>query len=173
MTIRNSIILRAFVRLFAGAIIWLAKRDPYIHLAGYMDRYWLLRPRSWFPWSIRVHHILRSDIDRHLHDHPWPWASLILRGGYYEVTPGFWGEDDLAWWPEGSFRAGAADDRHRLVVDDGETVWTLFFMGPYFHKWGFYAEAGKVPWDVYLPKADVEATVEAMLEQGIRRPDAG
>lgn len=35
-----------------------------------------------------VHHILRSDRDRAMHDHPWENASLVLRGGYWEVAPG-------------------------------------------------------------------------------------
>ena len=44
----------------------------------YLIRYTLIECR-WF--SIKVHHILRSDEDRCEHDHPWPFVSLILTGG--------------------------------------------------------------------------------------------
>jgi hypothetical protein len=36
--------------------------------------------------GIKLHHILRSDEDRDLHDHPWSFLSVILWGGYWEHT---------------------------------------------------------------------------------------
>ena len=161
MTLRTRIV---------DAIIARAKCDPYFPIDGYMERYWLLRPRKWLPISIRVHKILRSDDDRHLHDHPWRWASWILRGRYCEVTPALnpnivpptgryrrsyvtdlaGGTCEYRWYGEGSFRARRPTDRHRLIVDAGESVWTLFIMGPRVQEWGFYTPAGKVPWHQYL-----------------------
>ena len=38
--------------------------------------------------SVKLHHILRSDDDRDLHDHPWSFVSVILRGGYWEHRSG-------------------------------------------------------------------------------------
>jgi hypothetical protein len=49
----------------------------------YMDRFVLQTP--WF--EVRLHHILRSDDDRALHDHPFSFTSLLLTGGYREVRP--------------------------------------------------------------------------------------
>ena len=37
--------------------------------------------------SLRVHHFLSSDDDRHFHDHPWWFVTLVLRGGYTDVSP--------------------------------------------------------------------------------------
>ena len=38
------------------------------------------------PWfSIKLHWIHRPDPDRDLHDHPWWFISLVLRGGYMEL----------------------------------------------------------------------------------------
>lgn len=142
------------------ALIARARRDPYFHLPGYMERYWLLRPRWWLPISIRIHHILRSDDDLHLHDHPWPWASLILRGSYIEVEPTrarfVKKKLPLAHYrPTGSFRVRRARAQHRLIVRRGATVWSLFIMGPRIQKWGFYTPLGKVPFDQYLPAEEV------------------
>lgn len=37
------------------------------------------------PWfSVKLHKILASDVDRYLHDHPWHYLSLMLAGSYIE-----------------------------------------------------------------------------------------
>src|SRR5208282_805597 len=66
---------------------WMAPENVYFHLEGYMERWWIRRPKEGRKWTCRLHHILRSDEDRHLHDHPWPYVTIILKGGYWEVTP--------------------------------------------------------------------------------------
>ena len=38
-------------------------------------------------FSIRLHHWMASDDQRHYHDHPWDFISLILKGGYMDVNP--------------------------------------------------------------------------------------
>ena len=48
----------------------------------YLERYYLfLKERKKFPFNIFLHKFLKSDPDD-VHDHPWPYATLILRGGY-------------------------------------------------------------------------------------------
>ncbi|OZI82880.1 hypothetical protein CFN58_34970, partial [Pseudomonas avellanae] len=84
----------------AAWIIRRAQRTPYQHITSadgqerYMGRWWLFegydrvrqQPKyRWFPWSVRVHHILREDRDRDLHDHPWHARTIILQGGYVEL----------------------------------------------------------------------------------------
>ena len=61
----------------------------YGHLDGYMERWWIIEAAAdKSRKAIRLHHILRSDRDRAMHDHPWENASLVLRGGYREAAPG-------------------------------------------------------------------------------------
>jgi hypothetical protein len=71
---------------FTQKLIEQAKDNPYFHLDGYMERYWLA-PFKENGGNVRIHHILSSDADRHLHDHPWASTSVILDGGYWEVMP--------------------------------------------------------------------------------------
>ena len=55
----------------------------------YLERYYVfLKDRKWFPFNIFVHRFLKSDPDD-VHDHPWSYVTLILKGGYYEWTPQF------------------------------------------------------------------------------------
>jgi hypothetical protein len=44
------------------------------------------RPKDWLP-SIYLHKFLRSDDDRHFHDHVGWSISIMLSAGYWEVTP--------------------------------------------------------------------------------------
>lgn len=90
-----------------------------------------------------LHHYLRSDPDTGLHDHPWPWAiALPLAGGYREQR--------LTGVPMGGVRYVTrrrrpllsyrldGHDFHRVVVADGATSWSLFFVGRSGAKpWGF------------------------------------
>jgi hypothetical protein len=47
----------------------------------YMERYYIfLKNRKSFPFNITLHKILVSD-EPTLHDHPWSYATLILKGG--------------------------------------------------------------------------------------------
>ena len=55
----------------------------------YLERYYLfLKERDRFPFNVFLHKFLKGDPDD-VHDHPWPYATLILKGGYYEYTPNF------------------------------------------------------------------------------------
>ena len=61
----------------------------------YMHRYYLfLKDRSWFPLNVTLHKIVRSD-DPIMHDHPWPYLTIVLKGGYWEHTPIFDKDDKM------------------------------------------------------------------------------
>jgi hypothetical protein len=129
-------------RTLVDGIVRRAERTPYLHLDGYMERFWLLRTR-WV--SARVHRILRSDHDRDLHDHPWHYATVILRGGYWEVTDA--GE---RWYGPGSVLVRRATHLHRLVLPAGQSTTTLFLHTRKRRAWGFRTERGWVDWRTYV-----------------------
>lgn len=111
----------------------------------YIERYYLLfkdRPK-WFPINLFMHHICRSD-DHGFHDHPWPWASLVLRGGYWEETL-----EGRHWRGVGSFRFRPATFAHRIDIDRdraGDETWTLFLVGLRIREWGYLTPTGWVHW---------------------------
>ena len=154
---------------FRACMLTIARTDPYtdIHHKGdlYMERAWLLSKFSIDEFAgVRIHRIARSDIDRHLHDHPGWSLSIVLRGGYFEELP-LEPRADLARWTDGQeqtyqvWRAPGdvvyreAADRHRIVIPEGQESLSLFVIGPTVHKWGFYTEAGKVAWGQYEGEA--------------------
>ena len=102
----------------------------------YLVRYYLfLKDRTWFPFNFTLHKVLKSD-EQVLHDHPWSYATLILKGGYYEHVPIFSREGPVVgskpiWRGPGHFRYRSSDDLHWLELakdQEGNEVpcWSLF-----------------------------------------------
>lgn len=121
----------------------------------YLERYYLfLRERNRFPFNVFLHKFLKSDPDD-VHDHPWPYATLILKGGYWEWIPHFdtvgrkTGEYQV-WRGPGHFRVSKANSFHRIELDPDITAWTLFMPGPKQRDWGFLVKNKWVQWEQYL-----------------------
>jgi len=121
----------------------------------YLERYYLfLKERTWFPFNVFLHKFLKSDPDE-VHDHPWPYATLILKGGYWEWIPKIntlgekWGEYKV-WRGPGHFRTCAPESYHRIELEPGVTPWTLFMPGPKKREWGFLVNNKWIHNDTYL-----------------------
>ncbi|MCZ7644776.1 MAG: hypothetical protein M5U26_05755 [Planctomycetota bacterium] len=111
----------------------------------YLTRYTLLHLPG---LRVYLHHLHRADEDRHLHDHPWNFTSLVLKGGYVEET--------LAGSRE--HRPGAvirhrAEDVHRVASLPKGSAWTLVFCGRKRRSWGFLVEQNWVDSSAYLRDA--------------------
>lgn len=181
-------------------IIARARRTPYFHLyhadgSAYMMRYWLVpytfekvltireSPIGWllqrFGIAVRLHHICTPDADRAMHDHPWSFLSIVLRGWYLEarpmkVSPCFDGPVEEArclYRLAGSIGFRHAPDRHRVTqVSDGG-VWTLFATGPQRQWWGFYTPAGKIYYRDYESVHNKEAIAERDRHHSLKAAD--
>jgi len=104
---------------------------------------------AWF--GIMLHKFYASDDDC-MHDHPWPFVSIILRGGYWEWTRG--GDvlmsdrdgssgDRRDWYRPGSILFRGARHLHRIQLAlDGRPTWSLVFTGPRVRDWGFITPKG-------------------------------
>jgi hypothetical protein len=120
-----------------------------------LERYYVfLKDRTWFPFNIFVHKFLKSDPDD-VHDHPWPYATLILKGGYYEWIPQFDKQGNkfseiAVWRGPGSFRVCGANSYHRIELDPSVDCWTLFMPGPQKREWGFLVNNQWVHNEQYL-----------------------
>lgn len=115
----------------------------------YMDRWYIL----YFPrlFSIRLHHIVRPDMDRWPHDHPWSFLSIILRGGYREetCTPATFQKDSHNRWVPHDYVHRKRwnwknnTDLHRITrFDRPGGSWTLVITGPEQRDWGFMTGDG-------------------------------
>lgn len=149
----------------ANYLIKRAHKTPYFDLPGYMDRDWLFNPYSrethskrweWLP-SIRIHHILRADLARHPHDHPWNARTIILKNSYTESRYIVWpGEPKMMFNRHERKRGDTATinfgEYHEISrVDDGG-VWTMFITFKFKGMWGFWVDGKKMPWKEYEEK---------------------
>lgn len=138
----------------ADFLIKRAQSTPYAHLDGYMNRWWLFngydpldKSKSrgrWLP-SIRIHHILRADNARHMHDHPWNARTIILRGAYSEERL----DGSCYLRTVGSTAKLNYGEFHHITHVTEGGVWTMFLSWRYKGTWGFNVDGKKVPWREY------------------------
>lgn len=112
-------------------------------------------------FSIRVHHFYRSDDERAFHDHPWWFVTLVVKGGYTDVSGDTislcsrcfpneppdqncyicHGErhyiERLDHLRLGSIRFRRAKHQHTVRTDPGG-AWTVLVTGPNIRTWGFW-----------------------------------
>lgn len=109
--------------------------------------------------GIYIHRFERPDNDRHLHDHPWSFVTLVLRGGYTEdidvqVPGSSWGRGPYPTrrtWQVGSVHRMSAVWRHSVRRLLSVPTWTLIIVGPRRRApWGFWTEDGFIAPSDYL-----------------------
>lgn len=151
----------------AERLVLRALETPYTHITSadgkdcYMARWWLFNPygkdangdptpaRSpWLP-SVRIHHILRADQDRDLHDHPWNARTIVLKGWYDEELPG----SVFRLRTVGMTGRILFGQYHRIHELSPGGVLTLFITWRKRGTWGFLVNGKKVPWREYLGSA--------------------
>ena len=121
----------------------------------YLVRYYLfLKDRKRFPFNVFLHKFLKGDPDD-VHDHPWTYATLILKGGYWEWIPQFDNNGIKTceigkWRGPGHFRISRATSFHRIEIDPTVSTWTLFMPGPLVREWGFLVKNKWIHNDDYL-----------------------
>lgn len=111
-------------------------------------------------FGIYLHEMRRSDHDRALHDHPWPFMSFILRRGYRELTP-----YGMLTHKPGRVLFRPATWQHAVVID-GKPAWTLIFVGRRSRRWGFWPEGKWCWWRKYNPDLSI-------CEDEVIHPDEG
>lgn len=141
---------------------WLRNRltgKPHFVIGGEHRPYllrWFVVPRNSF-CNIYLHKFLRSDDDRALHDHPWTFLSLLLKGEYVEHRA----DGTQKHRKAGSVAFRRPNVLHRVellqeVVDFGHftmhreaPAWTLIITGPKRREWGFLCPKGWVHWEYF------------------------
>ena len=128
--------------IFIGLCTWivLSYKCTVLRRKGekYLVRWTLL---SFFGlFSIKVHKIYISD-PAVLHDHPWSYISIILKGGYAE-TREFKDSSGITFGVSTYYKPGSILFRsgkypHRIVILDSKVATTIVITGPKFRKWGF------------------------------------
>lgn len=127
-------------------------RNPDAEKVPYLHRHYVTGRRLAGLFSVCLHHFHLSDEDW-LHDHPWPYVTIILGGGYWEHMP----DGRRVWRGPGSVLIRSSRSAHMVELNPNRPeVWTLFIMGPRMREreWGFRTDRGWVHWNQYLDLRD-------------------
>jgi hypothetical protein len=105
-------------------------------------RRWELLKTPWF--SIWLHGIYAADTDKHLHNHPWDFCSLILKGSYIEETL----DGNNKMFP-GKISKRNGSNYHKIKQLLTPTVYTLFFVTPIKRDWGYNVDGKHIQHEEY------------------------
>lgn len=92
--------------------------------------------------SLLLHHLCQPDADRWLHDHPWWFVAVVLRGGYTQTRTTRRGQRTVRVRRVNVIRGGTF---HRIETVDPDT-WTLVLTGRHRRVWSY-----RVPWTEATP----------------------
>lgn len=110
----------------------------------YLERYHMATLGAFQVW---LHHFVRNDAERHVHDHPWSALSVILTGGYTEEVAEAAQTHDTSHHTISrhtrQFVAPALNlitGRHmHRITEVTRGTWTLMLVGPRHGRgWFFY-----------------------------------
>ena len=96
-------------------------------------RRWEILKTRWF--SIYIHGIYAADQDKHLHNHPWDYKSIVLKGSYIEET-----NNGVNLLKFGTVTSRNGKDYHKIKTLLTKSVYTLFIVSPAKRVWGYQVD---------------------------------
>ena len=91
------------------------------------------------PWlRFYIHHIRISDFEKHFHDHPWSFKSLLLKGSYWEDCTYDPLHTDVhsRRYKQGQIVSHDGRDTHQITLETPE-VWTFVVAWGKRREWGY------------------------------------
>jgi hypothetical protein len=127
---------------------WLSGEPHFIIGDRYLLRWYVLPRNRWI--NVYLHKFLHDDEDRALHDHPWWFISIMVKGGYDEIV-----RDRVITRNSPSIAFRRAEHAHRVrlhraydnhVIARPLPCWTLVITGRVVRDWGFHCPQGWRHW---------------------------
>lgn len=113
-------------------------KDGVVHF-----RRWRIISTPWF--TINLHGIYKADEDLHLHNHPWNFISLVLKGWYVEELESC----KLNLRSPFSIAMRKKERFHKIETLITKSVYTLNFMWGKENKWGYEVDGKFVGHEEY------------------------
>lgn len=124
-------------------------------------------------FGIMVHRMDGPDSRPTLHDHPWTFLSIFLKGGYMQVVRRDWRNPDRLSVVHSTKAAGRRwylmrrGDAHYIRHLFRTPTWTLVLTGPRRQEWGYIERIGESwAWTHHLKHRHNKAFVEALEARG-------
>lgn len=105
--------------------------------SGYLERWYLIPKNKRF--NVMLHKFTGDDPRKLMHDHPWWFWSVCLKGELWEVTETSDGWEKTEVMPKWVPRFYRATHQHRFELpEDRKPAWTIVVTGPWRRSWGMY-----------------------------------
>lgn len=123
---------------------------------------WAIIECKWF--NIYIHYIARSDMDKHPHNHPWNFTSVVLKGGYVEKrTKSLWALTQPVQYKYIEFalpymirEMKGFHTYHKIRLL--KPTYTLVFTGPRINDdWGYLVDGKHVVADEYRKRKNANS----------------
>jgi len=105
-------------------------------------RRWRILYTPWF--KINLHGIYHHDEDKHLHNHPWNFLNIILKGYYVEELEG-----KLSFRYPGQVAKRTKNQFHKIESLLSKSVYTLNIMWGKEEVWGYRVDGKFVDHETY------------------------
>ena len=116
---------------------------------------WRLIHTPWF--GIYLHKWNKPDPRPTLHNHPWPFFSIILKGWYEELR--LKDLDGLVKW----INVVKRDEYHTVTSVKPGTI-SLMFVGRTHEDWGYWTDKGYVNFDKHPHSKEFASAMKARKE---------
>jgi hypothetical protein len=94
--------------------------------------------------SIWLHAIYKADTDKHLHNHPWDFTSIVLKGSYIEQT-----QKGINFQRPGKINVRDGSEYHKILQMETPVVYTLFFASKPKRLWGYDVDGRFIDHETY------------------------
>lgn len=135
---------------------WL-RGKPHFVIGNQQCLRWYILPRNKV-LNIYLHKFQKDDDDRALHDHPWWFISIMVKGSYRESV----GRNQIIDRSAPSIVFRRATHRHRVILpvrgSEKKPCWTILITGSVQRTWGFWCPRGFVKWSDFLVVDDYGST---------------
>lgn len=128
-------------------------------IIGHADCPLMLRWTVFYRLGIKItfHYFPPEADDKDPHDHPSPFVTFVLKGGYWNTEwipiPGTTSVFPQKTWVGFGFHYRPAEHMH-ITETDHRGAWTFVVMGPKERAWGFLrlADHSWWPWEKYVER---------------------
>ena len=112
-------------------------------------RRWRILKTPWF--EIYIHGIYQHDLDPHLHNHPWDYMGIVLKGTYVEKTESR--HNVMSPW---KFFKRNGSSYHKILSIITRPVYTLFVVTKPKRIWGYLVDGKHVDHETYRKNKNSE-----------------
>lgn len=127
---------------------WRLTNGDYVGWRGcnFVRRWTIVAPSG---RGLRIHHFLPATEEFTAHDHPWAFLTVVVRGGYVDITSRNGQEVARDAVRAPGIRYRSRHHEHRTLTGE-QGAWTIVINGPVRRNWGFWSAAGQwLPWRAY------------------------